>query len=190
MKKETDSNLTWKNIFLFTKDGKLQSTDLMYSFFLGIGLLFLHFLIANRLTILIEKLFPEMSRSGKNALGIIIPAVICAVFTILPFRLIRKKRIVVMAYCLILLLVLVIFVILLFEFDSETREFLTAPYIAIFMIPAAAGTAAVMLLYRKWLRNNPDPLAEAEKASEKELPAEEPLPEDQEPDFSGWKQFR
>ena len=135
MKNETSDRATWKQMFLFTKDGKLQSMDLMYSFFLGIAELFLYFLIANRLTILIEDVFPAMARSGKNWLGILIPAVLCALIAGLIFRIIRKKKIVLMSCWFGVMLIAVILVILLFELDHETLEALIPAYIGIFMIP-------------------------------------------------------
>ena len=189
MKNETSDRATWKQMFLFTKDGKLQSMDLMYSFFLGIAELFLYFLIANRLTILIEDVFPAMARSGKNWLGILIPAVLCALIAGLIFRIIRKKKIVLMSCWFGVMLIAVILVILLFELDHETLEALIPAYIGIFMIPAAAGAAAVTLLFRNWLKSNPDPLREEEKeaAQEQEDPEDR---ENEEPDYSGWKQFR
>ena len=77
---------SWKQMFLFTKDGKLQNMDLMYAFFLGIAELFLNFLLGNRFTILLESLFPDMARAGKNLLGILIPAVFCGLIAFLLFR--------------------------------------------------------------------------------------------------------
>ena len=92
MKKETDSELTWRHMFRFTKDGRMQSMDLMYAFFLSLGELFVCFLIGNRLTMLFEALFPSISRTAKNILGILVPAVFCALAAVLIFRIIRKKK--------------------------------------------------------------------------------------------------
>lgn len=190
MKKETDSRPVWKDMFLFTKDGRLQNMDLMYAFFLGLGEVFLSFIIGNRLTILFEALFPAMSRTGKNILAILVPAVICVLITGLLFRIIRKKKNVLMSYWFGLILILVIFIIIVFEFDRETAELLIPVYISIFVIPAAVCAAAVTLLFRKWLRNNPDPLRDEEKAAELAAEEESGEPENPEPDYSGWRQFR
>ena len=190
MKEESKTQSTWKHMFLFTKDGKLQSTDLMSSVFLGLGILFLHFIISNRLTILFESLFPALSRSGKNLLGILVPAILCALAAVLLFRLIRKKNIVLMSYGFALLLGIVVLVIILFEFDAETISLMTPAYIGIFIIPSAAGTVTVTLLYRKWLQSHPDPLKEEQPEPEPEPEEEENIPESDEPDYSGWKQFR
>ena len=187
MKKATETQPDWKDIFLFTKDGRLQSMDLMYSFFLGLGVLFLDFIIGNRLTILLEGLLPSMSRSGKNLLGIILPAVLCALIALLLFRVIRKKKTVLMAYCFGLLLTLIIFAVLFFEFDRETFGLLFPAYIAIFVIPAAVGAVTVIFLFRGWLRNNPDPFREEGPEPE---PEEESGSGTEEPDYSGWRQFR
>ena len=54
--------------YYVTKDGRLQSMDLMYAFFLGLGILFLNFIIGNRLTILFEALFPAMPRTCTSPL--------------------------------------------------------------------------------------------------------------------------
>ncbi len=172
-------------MFLFTKDGRLQSMDLMYAFFLGLGILFLNFIIGNRLTILFEALFPAMPRTGKNRLGIAVPAVLCALVAVLLFRIVRKKKTVLMAYWFGMLLTVIIFVILFIEFDHEIFGLLLPAYIGIFVIPSAAGAAAVTILFRKWLLANPDPVREEEP----ELP-EENEPESGEPDYSGWRQFR
>ena len=190
VKKETDSQLTWKHMFRFTKDGRMQSMDLMYAFFLGLGELFVCFIIGNRLTILFEAFFPSISRTAKNILDILIPAILCALIAWLLFRLIRKKKTVLMSYWFGLILTVIIFVIILIEFDRETTELLIPAYIGIFVIPAAVCAAAVTILFRNWLQNNPDPLREEEGSAEQ--PAEEISadPEGSEPDYSGWKQFR
>ena len=184
------SQPTWKDIFLFTKDGRLQNMDLMYAFFLGMGELFVDFIIGNRLTILFEALFPAMSRTGKNILAILIPAALCGLIAWLLFRIIRKKKIVLMSCWFGLILTAVIFVIILVEFDRETADMLVPAYIGIFMIPAAVCAAAVTLLFRNWLLTNPDPLREEEKAAEQTAEAETSEPESTEPDYSGWRQFR
>ena len=189
MKQEPQQQTSWKHMFLFTKDGRLQSLDLMYAFFLGVGILFLNFLVSNRLTFLFEILLPDMSRTGKNVLGILVPAVICALAALLLFRIIRKKKIVLMAYCLALLLVTVIFVIVLFEFARETLEVLLPAYAGIFLVPAAAGTAAAVQLFRNWSRHNPDPLQEKSGPAE-ETPTEEPAELSPEDEIAAWRQFR
>ncbi len=190
MKKETASPPNWKQMFLFTKDGKLQSMDLMYAFFLGIGELFLNFIIGNRLTMLIEALFPALSRTGKNILAIIIPALICALAAALLFRIIRKKKIVLWSYWFGLILTVIIFIVVLFEFDRETSGLLIPAFTAIFMVPAAGCAAAATLLFRRWLLSHPDPLLEEEKAAEQTAEEEASEPESTGPDYSGWKQFR
>ena len=74
-------------MFRFTKEGRLQSLSLMYAFFLGLGVLFVDFILSNRLTIWFEAWFPAMSRAGKNALGILGPRGFRrGAFTCLPFR--------------------------------------------------------------------------------------------------------
>ena len=191
MKNRTnDPTPTWKDMFLFTKDGKLQNMDLMYAFFLGIAEMFLNFIIGNRLTILFEALFPSLSRTGKNILAILIPALICALAAALLFRIIRKKKVVLWSYWFGLILSAVILIVLLFEFDRETAGLLIPPYIGIFLIPAAVCAAAVTLLFRHWLRSHPDPLREEEIAGEQTAETENSEPESSEPDYSGWKQFR
>ncbi len=189
MKKETRQQISWKQMFLFTRDGKLQSTDLMYAFFLAIGILFLNFGISNRLSVAFEHFFSEMPRSGKNALGILVPAILCALAALLLFRIIRKKKITLMAYCISMILVIVVLVILLIEFDRDTLELLLPAYTGIFVIPALAGTAAVIMQFRQWSLRNPDPLSETESASEEEQHSEaaQISPEDE---ISGWRQFR
>ena len=190
MKKETGSELTWKHMFRFTKDGRMQSTDLMYAFFLSLGELFVCFLIGNRLTMLFEALFPSISRTAKNILGILVPAVLCGLAAVLIFRIIRKKKVVLMSYWFGLIFAIVIFIIILIDFDRETAELLVPPYIGIFVIPAAVCSAVSTILFRNWLRNNPDPLLEEEKAAEQTAGEEASEPESTGPDYSGWKQFR
>lgn len=176
-------------MFLFTKDGRLQSMDLMYSFFLAIGILFLNFAVSNRITILFESVFPGLPRAWKNLLDILIPAVLCTLAAALLFRIIRKKKIVLMAYCTALLLVVIITVIILFEFDSATLEVLLPAYAGIFLIPAAAGTAATILLWRSWSLRNPDPRREEPLPTEEEQ-TDEPAANTLEDEISGWRQFR
>ncbi len=189
MKKEKNQQTTWKHMFLFTKDGRLQSMDLMYSFFLAIGILFLNFAVSNRITILFESAFPSLSRVWKNLLDILIPAVLCTLAAALLFRIIRKKKIVLMAYCTALLLVVIILVIILFEFDRDTLEVLLPAYAGIFLIPAAAGTAVSVLHWRNWSLRNPDPLREEPQPAEEEQ-TDEPAANTLEDEISGWRQFR
>lgn len=190
MKKETDSELTWKHMFRFTKDGRMQSMDLMYAFFLSLGELFVCFIIGNRLTMLFEALFPSISRTAKNILGILVPTVLCALIALLLFRIIRKKKTVLTSYWFALIFAVVVLIIILIDFDRETAELLIPAYIGIFMIPSAVCAAAVTLLFRNWLKTHPDPLREEEKVTEQTAETESSEPENTEPDYSGWKQFR
>lgn len=189
MKKESKTQPVWKDMFLFTKDGKLQNMDLMYSLFLGVGILFLNFIIGNRITIFAEEIFPEMSRAGKNLLDILIPAIICGLAAFLLFRIIRKKKIVLMAYCTALLLVIIIFVILLFEFERETLDVLLPAYTGIFIVPALAGTVISAILFRFWTQSNPDPSREEEASMPPEPEEASPEPDEAE-NISAWRQFR
>lgn len=151
-------------MFRFTKEGRLQSLSLMYAFFLGLGVLFLHFLISNRLTIWIEALFPDLSRAGKNALGILAPVLICALLAWALFRLIWKKKIVLFGYWIALLIALIVVIAMAIEYDRETAGALLPAFLGIFVAPAAAGAAAATLLYVLWRRRNPDPIRQEEQA--------------------------
>ncbi|MBQ6518149.1 MAG: hypothetical protein IJI14_05470 [Anaerolineaceae bacterium] len=166
MKEKDPSKVSWKQMFLFTRDGNLQNMDFMYAFFLGIILLFADFIISNRLTMLFESLFPSFSRGAKNALDIAVPAALCAGAAALLFHLIRKKKIVLMACIMALLITLVFLTAMLFMYDKETMEILLPSFVGIFIVPALAAAVTVGLLYRRWLAKNPDPRREEERELE------------------------
>ena len=95
-------------MFRFTKEGRLQSLSLMYAFFLGLGVLFVDFILSNRLAIWFEAWFPAMSRAGKNALGILVPALLCALIAWALFALLTMKRIVLLGYWIALVIALIV----------------------------------------------------------------------------------
>ena len=160
MKEQDPSNISWKQMFYFTRNGRPQNADLMYAFFLGLGIMFLNFIFGNRVTILIENLLPDASRGLKNCLGIAIPALLCVLAAWLLFRLIRKKKIVLWAYIFSLVTALIFVAAMVFTYDRETAGELFIPFASIFVIPAAAGMLTVSLLYRRWCKLNPDPVRE------------------------------
>lgn len=166
MKEKDPSKVSWKQMFLFTRDGNLQNMDFMYSFFLSIALLFIHFIIGNRLAILFERFFSASSRTLKNLLDIFIPALLCAALALLFFRLFRKKKIVLMTYIMLLIIVLVLIIAMSVMYDSETLEVLLPSMIGIFLVPALASAMTVGVLYRRWQVNNPDPRREEERELE------------------------
>ncbi len=153
-------------MFLFTRDGNLQNMDFMYAFFLSVAVLFVNFLIGNRFTIGAERLLPDASRGLKNFLDIIIPALLCAAVAALLFRVIGKKKIVLMAYVLLTLITLIFLIAMAVMYDRETLEVLLPSVTGIFLIPALASLAAVILLYRRWSAKNPDPRKEEERELE------------------------
>ena len=163
-------------MFRFTKDGRLQSQNLLYAFFLGLGLLFVHFLIGNLLSVWIEPLVPAWSRAAKNAFDILVPALIAGALSALLFRLLKRKKIVLMA-CWFEFLLTVIFVIAMaFQYDADTVSVLLLAFLGIFVVPAAVSTAVVTIQYVLWRRRNPDPIHEEQReiqAREDEATTEE-----------------
>lgn len=162
-----DSN-SWKQMFRFTKDGKLQSLTLMYAFFLGIAVLFLNFLISNRTAILFEQWFPDEKRSFLNLLDILIPALLCAAVSVPVFFLIKKKKIVLFGYWFAFLVALIFLIAVAVMYDADVREVLLPSFFGIFVVPAAAETAAVTLMFLLWQKKNPDPVLEEQKRLEEE----------------------
>ena len=167
MKEKDPSKVSWKQMFLFTRNGNLQNLDFMYAFFLGVALLFVYFIISNRLTMLFESLFPSFSRTAKNILGIAVPAVLCAGVAALLFRVIKKKKVVLIACVMAPVITLIFIIAMVFMYDKETLEVLLPSFIGIFIVPALAAAAAVIFLYRKWAVMNPDPIREEERELER-----------------------
>ena len=149
-------------MFMFTRNGNLQNADFLYAFFLGIILLFLNFIISNRLTILFESLFLSSSRGFRNFLGIAIPSVFCALIAVLLFRTIGRKRITLLAYCIALVIMVIFTLGMVFMYDREVVVELLPAFLGIFIAPNLAGILAAALLYRKWRNQNPDPIWEEE----------------------------
>ena len=166
MKEKDPSKVSWKQMFLFTRDGNLQNMDFMYAFFLGVILLFVNFIIGNRLAILFENLFPSFSRTAKNILDIAVPAVVSAAVAALLFRVIRKKKIVLMACIIVLFIVLIFIIAMVFMYDRETLETLLPSFIGIFIVPTLAAAVTAGILYRSWSLKNPDPILEEERELE------------------------
>ena len=160
-------------MFRFTKDGRLQSLSLLYAFFLGLGVLFVDFILSNRLAIWFEAWFPAMSRAGKNALGILVPALLCALLAWALFALLKKKRIVLLGYWIALVIALIVVIAIAIEYDAATAGALLPAFLGIFVAPAAAGAAVVTLLYVLWRRRNPDPIREEEQALAEKAEEEE-----------------
>lgn len=155
MEKKTKQKIEWKQLFLFTKDGRIKSTDMLYAFFIGIATVFADFLISNRLTILFETLLADQSRFVKNAVDTLVPTLLCMLITALLFRLMRRKSIVLMAYWCAWLLVTVFLAAILFTYDRDTLEVLLMPLICIFEVPAAANALLATGLFGRWRRHLP-----------------------------------
>ena len=155
MEKKASGKGRWKELFLFTKDGRIKSLDLMYGFFLAVGLLFLDFVISNRLTLLLETLLAEQGRGVKNAADTLVPALLCALAAALLFRLIRKKRIVLIAHWIARIIAAVLLIAMLFLYDRETLRLLWPPFACIFGVPATVNAAVVTALFVRWLKRQP-----------------------------------
>ena len=168
MAKESNS---WKQMFRFTKDGKLQSLTLMYAFFLGIAVLFFNFLISNRAAILFEGWLTGTDRRLLNLLDILVPAVVCAALVIPVFCLIKKKRIVLLGYWFAFLVALIFLIAVTVMYDADVREVLLPSFVGIFIVPAAVEVAVATLLFLLWRKKNPDPVLE-----EQQHPSEEADP--------------
>ncbi|MBQ9330253.1 MAG: hypothetical protein IJ221_04620 [Oscillibacter sp.] len=155
MEKKASGKGRWKELFLFTKDGRIKSLDLMYGFFLAVGLLFLDFVISNRLTLLLETLLAEQGRGVKNAADTLVPALLCALAAALLFRLIRKKRIVLIAHWIAWIIAAVLLIAMLFLYDRETLGLLWPPFACIFGVPATVNAAVVTALFVCWRKRQP-----------------------------------
>ncbi|MBR1690853.1 MAG: hypothetical protein IJ713_08805 [Oscillibacter sp.] len=155
MEKKASGKGRWKELFLFTKDGRIKSLDLMYGFFLAVGLLFLDFVISNRLTLLLETLLAEQGRGVKNAADTLVPALLCALAAALLFRLIRKKRIVLIAHWIAWIIAAVLLIAMLFLYDRETLGLLWPPFACIFGVPATVNAAVVTALFARWRKRQP-----------------------------------
>lgn len=155
MEKKASGKGRWKELFLFTKDGRIKSLDLMYGFFLAVGLLFLDFVISNRLTLLLETLLAEQGRGVKNAADTLVPALLCALAAALLFRLIRKKRIVLIAHWIAWIIAAVLLIAMLFLYDRETLRLLWPPFACIFGVPATVNAAVVTALFVRWRKRQP-----------------------------------
>ena len=167
---------SWKQMFRFTKDGKLQSLTFMYAFFLGIAILFLNFLISNRVAILFEGWLSGTDRHLLNLFDILVPAVLCAVIVIPIFYLIKKKRIVLFGYWFAFLVALIFLIAVAVMYDADVREILLPSFVGIFIVPAAAGTAVATLLFLLWRKKNPDPVLEEQvQFSKEDSGAEDPV---------------
>lgn len=154
---------SWKQMFRFTKDGKLQSLTLMYAFFLGIAVLFLNFVISNRAAILFEDWFRGASRPVLNLLDILVPAILCAALAVPVFCLIRKKRTVLLGYWFAFLVAVTFLIAVAVMYDADVREALLPSFLGIFVVPAALETAVVTLLFLLWRKKNPDPIKEEQQ---------------------------
>lgn len=150
MEKKASKKGQWKQMFLFTKDGRIKSLDLMYGFFLAVGIIFADFFISNRLTILFEELLEGETRVMKNVVDTVVPAIVCALITVLIFRFIRKKRIVLVAHWIAWIIAVVLLISMLFLYDMETLEILLAPFVCIFGVPATVNAAVATALFCRW----------------------------------------
>ena len=102
--------IDWKQLFLFTKEGRIKNLDLIYGFFLGVALLAVSFAIGNRLTLLFETLLDGQTRTVKNLADTLVPMLLCLAIVWGLFRLIPKKIVVLLA-CWIVLLLTAVFIV-------------------------------------------------------------------------------
>lgn len=149
---EKKKKIEWNQLFLFTKDGRIKSLDLMYGFFLAVGIISADFFISNRLTILFEELLADATRAIKNMVDTVVPAIVCALLTVLIFRIIRKKRIVLLAHWIACVVAAVLLLSMLFLYDMETLELMLAPFVCIFGVPAAVNAVVATALFYRWNR--------------------------------------
>lgn len=148
--------MQWKDLFLFTKDGKVKSADLLYAFFLAVVTIFTDFVIANRLTFLFEEILDGQTRAVKNMIDTMVPTILCMLLAAILFRIIKKKRIVLMSHWIAWITATAVLVIVLIMFDRETLETLFFPLACIFEVPALANTVLVTILFCRWRNRQKD----------------------------------
>ena len=156
MKENSKKTSVWKEIFVFTSDGKLKSLQLMYSFALGLCILFVNFFISNLVTISFEKWFRGLARTWLNAIDVLVPSLICAALFVGLFCLLKNKRIVPIAYYIDLLLISIGLVILLVQLSKDTFAVLFPAFLCIFIIPVFIGALAITITYYKWNQKHTD----------------------------------
>ena len=158
--------IDWKQLFLFTKEGRIKNLDLIYGFFLGVALLAVSFAIGNRLTLLFETLLDGQTRTVKNLADTLVPMLLCLAIVWGLFRLIPKKIVVLLACWIVLLLTAVFLIAVLATYDRETLDLMFMPFFCMFGVPALADAALATVLYVRRRRSRPEEV----------LPEEEELP--------------
>ena len=156
----------WRQMFQLTDEGRVKNLDLLYGLFLALAILFVSFLIGNRVTIWFEGWFGSLSRQWLNVLDTAVPTLFSAGLAVLLFVIIPKKRVVLIAHWIAWGLAAALVVALLFIYDRDTLDVLFWPFFCIFLVPASAGAAAATLLYVRWKKKHPAPVLEEEEEEE------------------------
>ena len=68
-----------------------------------------------------------------------------------------------MAYVILLVITVVFIVTMAVMYDKETMGVLLPSLIGIFLVPSLTSLIGIVLLYRKWQADNPDPKKEEER---------------------------
>lgn len=136
----------YQELFTFTDHGKLKNMDFMYSMVLGFTILFVYFAASHFITLAMESLFPDLSRTMLNILDVGIPAVLVAGLSCGLFFVFKKKYLLLWGYIVSLLLILFVILFMLIRYQLETRSMLLPVVIYIFLIPVAFGAVCVFLL--------------------------------------------
>lgn len=157
MEKKEKRKIEWNHLFLFTKEGRIKSTNLLYAFFIGVVMVFVDFFISNRLTILLESSLAQHSRMVKNIAGTVLSALLCMLIAAMLFHFMKRKRVVLAAYWIAWLIVTIFLGAIRYSYDQETLEVLFLPFVCIFEVPAAANAFLVTGLFCRWYRRLPVP---------------------------------
>ena len=156
-KAEERNQSFYRELFTFTVHGKLKNMDFMYSMVLGFLILFVYFFVSHFITIALESMFPNLSRSMLNILDIGVPAILVAALSCGLFFVLKKKYLLLWGYIVSLLLILFVILFMLFRYQPETKTVLLPVVIYMFLIPVAFGAICVFLLsflyYRKTKQN-------------------------------------
>ena len=150
-REQKQDKLEFKEFFRFTKDGKMKSGTVVYSFSLAILFLIVYGAAYYFLIDVLAPLTRDLPIWASDMIGAVIPALIGGLICLIPVLLLSERKYAVYAYIWIALFALVFLIAMLILLKSEKDALSVFIRLFVIMIPAPLiiGGGAAWYFYKK-----------------------------------------
>ncbi len=143
--------IEFKDFFRFTKNGRMKSGTLVYSFSLAGLFLIVYGAVYYFLIDFLAPLTESMPIWASDLVGAVVPAVAGTLICMLPVLLLSERKYALLAYLWLAVFSLVFLIAMIIQLKNEKDALLIFIRLYLIMVPASliTGSAAAWFLYRK-----------------------------------------